>query len=1408
MFEDVADARRVAARIRRSIDEHSLQRRWKDFANSAEASFRKACGNSIAEAILDEDPWVAGSEEHPFGSGGLPCVAFGSHGVIAASKSFLELSCQPMKAIQGLNLQEVPLHSANPKELHILLNEEAWKALHQFHITMFSQHEAEHRPTNHFKSAHVAMKAVPTIHSTKRDKMKAFRSIATTNFQPSQPPDFRHVISLLVSSRPDGSLFFNLIQAFHVVCACKSCIVHVLMPMHATVPRIFKSGGHFESNAIRTVLGHARSPLSNLLQTQFERDFLMKQLDDGYYERSDDRTLQVVKVAVESCNLIAHQLSDEEAYVGPHFAPQLGTVLNLSFKQLKKWETILDSGFQEHISEWRVNEPLHHEGSLLPYLIMDPDEADCPLVFVSKGLEDLFGKLRCYVLGRNFRCIQLLDSVKNRAFNASEFVRLDDFCQTQSDGHMLSLILLNQAMQSHPTWHLLYLQHAWLPDPHSYHSKYDHAEKHFVVGWFTDVTAQQAALNDMLPWDDTELSSQHLGRLRIMLQENFSNPSITKRSPQEMIDEVVPEWLFDNARSVKTSTAGCHFVPRVGLAQMRKFEGKWPSLFEVVSRSAAAQWLDANLELLEHTRNDDHRGIACAVSDPSAEDDPVIFVSKSLRTLIADDDGWSLARNIRHLRPRMARIDAAINGDESQIIDEFCKEVQKEGSRKVSCVLCENRKGERFWAVWVMMHVNHAQTNTPLVLTVVKSIETKMAGALQTDQVSKLQEEESGLVVDEWGAFTAQLREDLVTYIGTRNWTLTQVAAFLANKIDANMKIGEDYKGDHFVPRNGLVELHAFRETGAFKHVLAAMLEDGKRLLEMPHWDGKDDDISLAIADPSGKDFPLVYMSQGFEDLTGYQREWALGRNERFLQPARSEQNRLFNGEQLERLGAFYRSARSAEAMLDSMTFSLLVNEKRNGLPYWGLTCHLRVKALGKPYIVSLSVPLLEERARLAEVLCLDPEATLQLERIKSLLSRHQGGVRFTSFKVVSQQLISAWTAAYPPVLQAPALRSSGFGARGNCLEMSKQLSMFGLEVLTDNMQAMEDALRTGIRHLHLVLPFDGQSKTADAIAFTRKLIPLKLAEILNRLQKLNLHYLREAFVFTLRTPPQLMPVLIEVRKTLATHGYNSLCWLLDVRGCSPSETADHWHTLSINRHPGEALGLYCAGARLLSAAESVKGGAPVSIYATEMHPGRRPDEAEVRLISKMRSKGIIPMACNVFGPQNNWVRSQEAKIAAAKVNLDPRMLALKWAEHKGFAAVTPQILEIGLKNDHQKVEQPLMHRSFVRAYQAAPSAEACASALSGEFSASSMQKRRTINQSPAAASPLADRGISQKVQSARSVSKPATPRVVLPMTLEFLRTPRKRIEEVHAHLQALPDVYRRASTAPSSFNADRKSVV
>ncbi|CAJ1329822.1 unnamed protein product [Effrenium voratum] len=256
-------------------------------------------------------------------------------------------------------------------------------------------------------------------------------------------------------------------------------------------------------------------------------------------------------------------------------------------------------------------------------LLLDPDEIDCPISYISPGLEDLMGYWRAWALGRHFRLLP--DALPNRVFNGTESARIEDFCYNQGKdqplgapepaSHLLSLLQLHSDA---PLWCCLYLRHVWLQDPAVDH-KIDFSArgsgrvKHFIFVAVLPLHTQMPALQDLLQ-DALETNLQLTARLRQLLLEKRlgveseqpkegegsvpispnlralledaprtpPNVALTEKQAVSILDTVIPApW---------PCMVGHHFVPRLGLAALRDFRGLWPRI-----DTTAAQEVPENL---------------------------------------------------------------------------------------------------------------------------------------------------------------------------------------------------------------------------------------------------------------------------------------------------------------------------------------------------------------------------------------------------------------------------------------------------------------------------------------------------------------------------------------------------------------------------------------------------------------------------------------------------------------------------------------------------------------------------------------------------------------------------------------------------------------------------------------------
>ena len=79
--------------------------------------------------------------------------------------------------------------------------------------------------------------------------------------------------------------------------------------------------------------------------------------------------------------------------------------------------------------------------------------------------------------------------------------------------------------------------------------------------------------------------------------------------------------------------------------------------------------------------------------------------------------------------------------------------------------------------------------------------------------------------------------------------------------------------------------------------------------------------VGIVISNPRSPDNPLIYVNKGFEDLTGYSANEAIGRNCRFLQGEQTKQ------EDVKKIGDAIRAQRPCEVEI--------LNYKKNGETFW-----------------------------------------------------------------------------------------------------------------------------------------------------------------------------------------------------------------------------------------------------------------------------------------------------------------------------------------------------------------------------------------------------------------------------------------------------------------------------------------
>lgn len=172
---------------------------------------------------------------------------------------------------------------------------------------------------------------------------------------------------------------------------------------------------------------------------------------------------------------------------------------------------------------------------------------------------------------------------------------------------------------------------------------------------------------------------------------------------------------------------------------------------------------------------------------------------------------------------------------------------------------------------------------------------------------------------------------------------------------------GDEKIGDHMCPVVGDREAKQFLSSNMLIKLFHAAKEDLGRsfsledqVIQETMAMGSNSGFACAIADPSSADCPLVFVSAGFESMTGYSFEQVVGRSCRFLQPRNSVLNDAFNMGERKALREFC----SAAQPVGMASVNLLLNERHNGRRFWNLLRMRHVKVEGQVFIVAVQSAL------------------------------------------------------------------------------------------------------------------------------------------------------------------------------------------------------------------------------------------------------------------------------------------------------------------------------------------------------------------------------------------------------------------------------------------------------------------
>mmetsp|Transcript_132356 Transcript_132356/g.247419 ORF Transcript_132356/g.247419 Transcript_132356/m.247419 type:complete len:613 (-) Transcript_132356:258-2096(-) len=153
-------------------------------------------------------------------------------------------------------------------------------------------------------------------------------------------------------------------------------------------------------------------------------------------------------------------------------------------------------------------------------------------------------------------------------------------------------------------------------------------------------------------------------------------------------------------------TVGDHVVPVLGSKSVGYFVEK-DKLTKLLD--ASGEDLGRNFSLdgssINATKKGNAGGFACAVSDPTESDCPLVFVSPGFVDLTGYTSEFATGRSCRFLQPTSKVLNDNINMEERKIMREFCSFVQPAGTTIINLLLNQRFTGERFWNLLRMQYV-------------------------------------------------------------------------------------------------------------------------------------------------------------------------------------------------------------------------------------------------------------------------------------------------------------------------------------------------------------------------------------------------------------------------------------------------------------------------------------------------------------------------------------------------------------------------------------------------------------------------------------------------------------------------------------------------------------------------------
>eukprot|EP00927_Polykrikos_kofoidii_P027458 TRINITY_DN24147_c0_g1_i1.p1 TRINITY_DN24147_c0_g1~~TRINITY_DN24147_c0_g1_i1.p1 ORF type:complete len:1345 (+),score=220.93 TRINITY_DN24147_c0_g1_i1:54-4088(+) len=960
------------------------------------------------------------------------------------------------------------------------------------------------------------------------------------------------------------------------------------------------------------------------------------------------------------------------------------------FKDEGLWDKIIDPGDKQLVdccmgASW---------------LVSDRDADDCPLVHVTDRFEEYTGYAPDAVLGRNCRFLQPADTARNDVFNGDERKRIRTFCSDGKAGSMATLIL-NERADGRLFWNLAVLEHRTVNS------------RGYILACIKELSLHQDLLSMMHTWDHRSLG--YISSLRLLLKsrEPYLSPVPSRSLANEpMIAECFAEWSETIRQDLTDFWEGDHFVPPVGGVAARAFVGNWAPLLEVAEESIRKVH-GLRGATLQHMRENTEGGIVCAVADPSGPDCPLVFVSKEFENMTGYKWDFALGRNCRFLQPNQRQFNLRLNGGEIAQMRHFCAYAhdRKVGSSIITLLLNERKGGERFWN---LLHMTHVEVSGHRYILAVQTIlDLPMPGFLHCNFSAEGYDTDPTV---DLCMFLSKLRGRLQLMASKCSMSVHALSEDVLEEILGYMKVvTDDYEGDHYVPKVGLIKAQQFEDDKKWSGIFAEVSDDMHRIYEATEETyantarDKHGGACCTVADPTADDCALVYISRGFEELTEYHSDWALGRNCRFLQPNARAYNDAYNLWERGQLREFCKIPPKKGRLL-----TLLVNENRDGYPFWNALVLKHVSVEDHPYIFGVQTNIMRHTRLLGELLAGGPEGFAELGRLRAIMRGREANLGTYSLAKLVDDSVVQWMQNVSTFMRPP-----------RCLvphASNLSISQFGLELSRNEQRALEEkmlhALDEGVRHFHLNFAVSSVSATIDVEG---RLFALRLVEALAILKQKHLHYLRDALVFSLRAKPSQMVGCLEILVFLRAAGFIVCLWLLDVSNATPADVCRVWPEIDQAWRNKLVLcvGLYGGGPQEFAAANSGKYVKP-AVQALDIYVGVKFNCRQWVHLNKVSQSGVVVMTCQPFGVRNALLSDLAIKAMAKERDLDPAMLLLKWAEGQNYLCVAPFVSQGSVPSAITGNELPFViqgtRRTFVRRYADAVSAEAVVQSIKRRF--------------------------------------------------------------------------------------------